>query len=563
LLLVFAAILNAQSIMNSYIGLNTNDNSFAFNMGTCAACSPAGANLLYYYAGGLVTSHMVVKVNNKAYDLVDTANCPVIGSVQNGGTYINGIKRVANLVYVNVLWQFVDNPATGSPADTAMFRFILTNMSSSPVNVALRLMLDTMVINNDGTNISVDNGFSVISQDTVWYKSMGQIPPSWWDFDVNPTIGTPSLVGRGYTYGNITGAAATEPDIMEVANWVDVSGTAQWALAPAGKDMAAYHDSSVVLWWCNGSPASSGFTLAPGNSITFLTYYGLNQEQMLTTPTITPTITQSYTVTPTRTITNTITFTPTRTHTLTATDSATLTPTNTSSATVTHTPTCSITETSTATPSFTCTYSPTVTQSITGTFTHTRTVTPTPSFTASSSASPTATASPTISKTGTPTLTHTASPAVTATVTKTCTDTPTFTNTVTESLTPSLTLTVTYTALVSFTPTVTATGTPTNTATKTIFCFELKGAFPNPFHADTNIAYLVCKDSEVEAVIYTVSGEIVRRLYQHAVSGWNALYWDGKNNAGRNAASGVFIYSIEAVSGSDRKKLWGKVAELK
>jgi hypothetical protein len=67
----------------------------------------------------------------------------------------------------------------------------------------------------------------------------------------------------------------------------------------------------------------------------------------------------------------------------------------------------------------------------------------------------------------------------------------------------------------------------------------------------------------VEAVIYTVSGEVVRRLKQHAANGWNALHWEGKNNACRDLASGVFIYSIEAVSGSDRKKLWGKMAELK
>jgi hypothetical protein len=67
----------------------------------------------------------------------------------------------------------------------------------------------------------------------------------------------------------------------------------------------------------------------------------------------------------------------------------------------------------------------------------------------------------------------------------------------------------------------------------------------------------------VEAVIYTVSGEVVRRLHQHAASGWNALYWDGKNNSFWDSASGVFVYSIEAVSGDNRRKVWGKVAEIK
>jgi len=91
----------------------------------------------------------------------------------------------------------------------------------------------------------------------------------------------------------------------------------------------------------------------------------------------------------------------------------------------------------------------------------------------------------------------------------------------------------------------------------------LLGIFPDPFNTDTTIVYKVCKDADVDAVIYTVSGEVVRRLHQQAVKGWNNLYWDGKNNAGRDTASGVFIYSIEATSGDDRQKLWGKVAAVK
>jgi len=89
------------------------------------------------------------------------------------------------------------------------------------------------------------------------------------------------------------------------------------------------------------------------------------------------------------------------------------------------------------------------------------------------------------------------------------------------------------------------------------------GIFPNPFSTDTTIVYKVCLASDVVAVIYTVSGEVVRRLNQQAVPGWNRLRWDGKNNSGRATASGVFIYSVEAVSGDERNKFWGKVAAVK
>jgi len=105
--------------------------------------------------------------------------------------------------------------------------------------------------------------------------------------------------------------------------------------------------------------------------------------------------------------------------------------------------------------------------------------------------------------------------------------------------------------------------TPTVTCTRTDFCFEILGIFPNPFSTDTTIVYKVCLAAEVNAVIYTVSGEVVRRLQQQAVPGWNSLRWDGKNDSGRTTASGVFIYSVEAVSGDDRNKFWGKVAAVK
>jgi hypothetical protein len=511
-------LLISQGITNSYLGLATNDETFIFNMGTSSAYSPANANLLYAYDYGYATSHIVVKVNNTAYDLEDTTNCPVVsGSVQNGGTYITGAKNVAGLVKVYVLWEFVNNPATGSPADTAMIRFTLTNTSSSTVNVALRLLLDTMVINNDGTNISVNNGFTVINQNTAWYKSLGQIPQNWWDFDVNPTEGTPTLEGRGYNYNNIYEAAATEPDIMEVANWVDVSSTAQWSVAPSGKEMSSYDDSSVVLWWCNGDQNSSGFSLAPNSSITFITYYGINLQQMLTTPTATCTWTQSFTATQTPTITDTFTPTVTPTITLTATGSYTPTLTVTPTIAETASPTSSVTVTLTRTPYFTGTDSPTATQSFTITASYTTTLTPMPTFTF------TVTASPTYSATKTPT----------------------------------------FTATPSFTITTTMPPTPTATCTRIDFCFEMLGIFPNPFSTETTIVYKVCLAANVDAIIYTVSGEIVRRLHQQAVPGWNSLHWDGKNNSGRSTASGVFIYSIEAVSGDERNKFWGKVAAVK
>jgi hypothetical protein len=537
--LLAATGLFARSISNSYIGLNTSDTYFTFNMGTCPTCSPAGANLLYNYSGGTATSHMVVKVNNTPYDLENLTYCPVSGTVYTDGSgLIRGVKKVANLVNVVVWWQFVNNPATGSPLDTLMIETIITNITHSPVNVALRLELDTQVIGNDGTNISVDNGFTVISKNTSWRKTDGAMPPTFWDFDVNPVYGTPTLVGRGYTYGNVYGAAATQPDIMEIANWVDVSGTAQWSLAAAGNDMITPDDSAVVLWWCNGDETSNGYTLPASNSsVVFTTYYGLNRENMLTTPTVTGTGTPGSTATETVTAADTYTATPDPTSTglLTATYTVTVTDSNTPSATIT------ATASPTATQSWTAviTATATRTRSATSTFTETPLVTVTDTATATQSS--TATLSPTFTRTYT----------------------VTFTVTQTASFTETATCTMTFTISPTLLPSGTITPTATETPGKTPFCFQVLGAFPNPFNTKTKIFYKVCVGADVDAVIYTASGEIARRIHRRAAQGWNSIDWDGKNDAGKNAASGVFVYCIEAVSGGERQKLWGKVAQVK
>ena len=265
------------SIQNSNIGINFADDFFGFNMGTSSTYAPPNSALTYYYpyiaTEALETTHSVVKVDGIAYDF---KYCPVdSGSVINGGTYVSGSKKINGIIDANFRLEIVNNPVIGSPADTVKIKYTLTNISSATHTVAVRLELDTMVVDQDGAIISIDNGFTTLTTTTAWYKSLGQIPANWWDFNVDPTKGTPTLVGRGYTYNNPYDEAATEPDIMEIANWEDVDNDGQWSLETSGLPMApplGPNDSAVVFWWCNGPDITSSYTLAAGNSISFVTY---------------------------------------------------------------------------------------------------------------------------------------------------------------------------------------------------------------------------------------------------------------------------------------------------
>ena len=486
------------SVQNNFLGINVLANSgtiedMSFDMGTSSLYTPSNAALLYNYNGinnsPAGTSTIIVKIDGTVYPFFGAGM--VSQAVASGGNEIYGTKVFGGIVNINTRWKLVPNPATGINDDTMQMKMILQNLTASTRYISLRLMLDTKVIGNDGTNISVDNGFTVINDNTVWYKNSGGVPQSWWDYDISPMMGTPTLVGRGYNHGNIYNEPATYPDVFEIANWVQVFGASQWSFAPAGPIGS---DSAVVLWYTNGaggSPADLGYPVAAGQSITFVAYYGLNQEELLTTPTHTFTVTGTGTVTPT--VTSTATDTPVFSPTVTG----TITPSFTQSETHTITPTHSVTPTVTPTLTATLTSTLTVTQS------HTHTFTPTHTFTL--------------------TLSHTATPTYTAT--------PTATHTFTMTRTASATFTITI--------------TPTPTATIVPFVMSLEGNFPNPFDRDTHIVFWLSREAVINIKIFSVSGELVAWAEDiQGLAGNNSFYYNGRNRSQKPLASGVFIYKI-------------------
>lgn len=76
--------------------------------------------------------------------------------------------------------------------------------------------------------------------------------------------------------------------------------------------------------------------------------------------------------------------------------------------------------------------------------------------------------------------------------------------------------------------------------------------YPNPFNPETWISYQLAESSEVTVSIYSVDGQLVRRLalgYQAAgiyQGRGRAAYWDGRNEFGEHVASGVYFYTFVA-----------------
>ena len=76
--------------------------------------------------------------------------------------------------------------------------------------------------------------------------------------------------------------------------------------------------------------------------------------------------------------------------------------------------------------------------------------------------------------------------------------------------------------------------------------------YPNPFNPETWIPYQLAESAEVTLTIYDINGQLVRRLVVgHQAAGMyrsrsRAIYWDGRNQLGESAASGLYFYTLTA-----------------
>ena len=78
-------------------------------------------------------------------------------------------------------------------------------------------------------------------------------------------------------------------------------------------------------------------------------------------------------------------------------------------------------------------------------------------------------------------------------------------------------------------------------------CYDLAVNFPNPFNPQTTIAYQLPEAASVQLTIYNAAGQVVRTLMdERKEAGFYRALWDGADEAGRQAASGVYFYKLEA-----------------
>ena len=77
--------------------------------------------------------------------------------------------------------------------------------------------------------------------------------------------------------------------------------------------------------------------------------------------------------------------------------------------------------------------------------------------------------------------------------------------------------------------------------------FSLRQNQPNPFGGTTRIDYSIPTDTDVSLAIYDVSGRRLRTLESGPrPAGAHTLDWDGRDDAGRHVAAGLYFYRLRA-----------------
>jgi hypothetical protein len=93
--------------------------------------------------------------------------------------------------------------------------------------------------------------------------------------------------------------------------------------------------------------------------------------------------------------------------------------------------------------------------------------------------------------------------------------------------------------------------------------FSLGQNYPNPFNSSTTIPFAVDSEekrvqgaSQVKLTIYNILGQKVKTLVdENKPPGYYEVTWDGKNDSGKEVASGVYFYHLKIGRSSENRTM--------
>jgi len=83
---------------------------------------------------------------------------------------------------------------------------------------------------------------------------------------------------------------------------------------------------------------------------------------------------------------------------------------------------------------------------------------------------------------------------------------------------------------------------------------QITSLYPNPFKTSTSLDFRLVKSMPVEVNVYDLKGRPVRHQSLQGKAGTNSWNWDGKDENGNNAASGIYFLEIKTPSSQNVRK---------
>jgi len=77
--------------------------------------------------------------------------------------------------------------------------------------------------------------------------------------------------------------------------------------------------------------------------------------------------------------------------------------------------------------------------------------------------------------------------------------------------------------------------------------YSLLNNYPNPFNPSTRIAFEIPQQEFVTLKVFNINGELIKTIAEENLpAGRFERTWNGKDNAGQDVSSGIYIYRLTA-----------------
>ncbi|WP_461568075.1 leucine-rich repeat domain-containing protein [Thermincola ferriacetica] len=202
---------------------------------------------------GADTSYTTIKIDDA--EIIYSPN--IVAPTNNMANLSNISQQNINNIAVRQDISIVKN-SFSQKDDTVQIKYTVINNDSTEHQVGLRIMLDTMLGDNDYAPFKVPQ----IGDVTKELELSGQALPEYWQ--VFDNLETPAVAAQG-TISN----AGYKPSKIQFASWPYIDDIPWNYVVTPDKNIG---DSAVAIYW-------DPVTLAPGESIDFITYYGLGSFQ--------------------------------------------------------------------------------------------------------------------------------------------------------------------------------------------------------------------------------------------------------------------------------------------